>query len=323
MLKNLLIFFFISITLTQLSFALDEDDCSYFKYCGSSSGSSGAKRSSPSVSSSSRSNPGIVAKIKGFGLESLYQKNNPIEFSIVTGNGRIGSMVSSSSGENSFFGNRTPELEDDFLNRTLAGKRYKNNKLQLGTGISLIDKKYFELILGVSAIKNSDTKNLNLGYSASMRLYIINVSAFKYKDDYKFDFTNHLCISCNANYATYYGVNSFSERFDVTAITAGTKFGNFSIDYAQIKSKYSFYPAETSISILSTAYNYNKFLFNFAIRNEISNNPLVENGQLVFEQIKQYNFYGIQYLPNKHLSLGLGYNNYLLNELSFTLTMFL
>jgi hypothetical protein len=305
-------------------FALSEDDeCKYFKYCGSSSGTSSAKKSTPSASSSSRTNPSTIAKIKGLGLETLYQVNNPIEYSIVSGNGRFGTMVSSTSGENSFFGNRTPELEDDYLRRVSGKKRYKNNKYQIGTGLSLVDKKYFEIILGGSTIYNKDVKKFNLGYSATLRLFIFNFSAYVYKDDYKFDFTNHYCYTCGGNYTTYYGVNNYTETFDVKAFTIGTKLWNLSLDYALLETKYQFYATPTNIMIVSSALNFNQFLFNFAIRKELSENTVVLNNQVATNQIKEDIYYGVQYLPNKHLSLGIGYNNYLLDEYSFTMTLFL
>lgn len=317
---SLLVLFLYSSNLFAIG---DDGDCTYFKYCGSSSGTSSAKKSSPSVSSSSRSNPSVIAKIKGLGLETLYQVNNPIEFSIVSGNGRFGTMVSSTSGENSFFGNRTPELEDDYLKRVQGEKRYKNNKLQFGTGLSLIDQKYFELILGGSTIYNKDVKKFNLGYSASLRLFIFTVSAYVYKDDFKFNFINHYCYTCGTDYLSYYGISNYTESYDVKAFTVGTKLWNLSIDYALLQTKFKFYTNPTDIMIISSALNFKQFLFNFAMRKELSDNPVVLDNRIAAVPLKEDIFYGVQYLANKNLSFGFGHNNYLLDEYSFTMTLFL
>jgi hypothetical protein len=301
----------------------EDDECKYFKYCGSSSGTSSAKKSSPSVGSSGRSNPSIVSKIKGFGLETLYQNQNPIEFNLVTGNGKFGGMLSSSSGENSFFGNRTIELDDDFYLRMASGKRYKNKKLQLALGVGLISKKYFELNMGGSAIKNKDTNKINAGFAISGKLAFLNFGLYRYKDDIKLNLTNHLNARTATSYSTIWGSNTYEEAYNVSVYTVGTSFLNVSLDAAIINSQYKFYSAPTQITIISSSLAISNFLLNFAYRNEFSDNMQYMDGALVYQPQKIESYYGLQYLPNKHLMLGIGYNNYLMHEASFTLTLFL
>lgn len=317
---QLLILFILTFTTSSYG---EDDECKYFKYCGSNTTTSSAKKSSPSVGSSGRSNPSVVSKIKGFGLETLYQNKNPIEFNLVTGNGKFGGMLSSTSGENSFFGNRTIELDDDFYMRMRAGKKYKNNKLQLALGAGLISKKYLELNIGVSAIKNKDTNKINPGFAVSGRLLFLNFGVYQYKDDIKLNLANHWNFRTGTMYSTIWGQDTYQEAYNVSVYTVGTSFFNLSLDAAMISTQYKFYPTPTQITIISSSLAVKKFLFNFAYRNEFSENMRYMDGFLVYQPQKMESYYGVQYLPNKHLMLGVGYNNYLLSEASFTLTLFL
>jgi hypothetical protein len=99
---------------TNFVFAAD-DECAYFKFCGGTS-SSPAKQAS-SASTKSLLNPSNLAKIKGLGIETLYMTHNPLAFSVVTGNGRVGGALISPTLENSFFGNRSLELDEDYYYR--------------------------------------------------------------------------------------------------------------------------------------------------------------------------------------------------------------
>ncbi len=313
---TLLFLFFI-----QKSFA-DDDDCSFFKNCGGSTSSSSSKKSAPNVSSASRSNPTVIAKIKGFGIETLYLNHNPVEFSLVSGNGRFGTMVSSSSGENSFFGNRTPELEDDFLERMIEQKKFKHQKIQIGTGLSVINKKKFEWIVGGSGIYNKETKNYNFGYSTAFRIFNLSFSTYFYKDDFKFNFQNHYCYTCASDYSTFFNMNDYQERFSTRAMTAGIKLGRLSIDYAYLNTKFNFHRNPTTINIFSSALQFKRVLLNAAYRKEISDNPIVEENQIISSPIKTDVYFGIQIIPLKKLTLGIAYNQFLMDEYSFTCTLF-
>lgn len=321
MLKCLLFTLIISF-LSGLIWA-EEDECQLFKYCGSNSSSNASKRSSPSVGSASRSNPSVISKFHGFGLETIFQKNNPLEFDFVTGNGKLGGMITSSSGENSFFGNRTIELDDTFLKRNIDGKRYKNNKLQLALGLNLISKKLFELNLGASGINNKDTKKTNFGYAVSGKIIFLNFGYYHYKDDVKLTLTNHLNYRTLTNYDTLWGVSEYQENYQVNVISLGTGFKNFAIDAARVESQYKFYQNKTLITIVSASYIFSHFLINIAQRNESSDNLYYTNGMLVIMNNKKEYFGGLQFLPNKHIAFGVGYNNYLMKEFSATLTLFI
>lgn len=74
---------------------------------------------------------------------------------------------------------------------------------------------------------------------------------------------------------------------------------------------------------LLCGYNYNKFLFNLAYRKESSNNMKEDNGMLTYERNKIDYYGGIQRIWNSHITTGVAYNNFLVKDISFTLTLFL
>ena len=82
--KSLFALLFLS---TTPALAVD-DSCAYFKYCG---GANPTNTSSSTTSSSM--NPSNIARIKGLGLETLIQQNNPLGFSLVTGTGNVGAAL--------------------------------------------------------------------------------------------------------------------------------------------------------------------------------------------------------------------------------------
>jgi hypothetical protein len=124
------------------------------------------------------------------------------------------------------------------------------------------------------------------------------------------------------NYTTLFNSSEYYERFTTTAITAGIKLGRFSLDYAILNTQYKFYPTPTKISILSSALQFKRVLFNLALRNEVSNSPSIDQGQIIMGHGKNDLYYGVQFIPFKKLTLGVAYNQFLMDEYSFTCTLF-
>jgi len=130
-------------------------------------------------------------------------------------------------------------------------------------------------------------------------------------------------FSSGTYYDVLYGVSTYQEDYDVSVYTVGTNLYNLALDAALIKTQYKFYNKPTTISILSSSLAVKRFLINFAYRDESSENFLYKNGSLIYKQKKNDIYAGFQFLPNQHMLLGLGYNNYLMHELSMTLTLFI
>lgn len=304
------------------SSAQQDDHCQYFKYCGNASQSSTSK-SQPSASTSANFNPSNISNIKGLGVETLIQPNNPLGFNLVTGNGKVGGALITPTAENSFFGNRSIELDPVYARRRSEKIRYKSKKINIALGAKVISKKQFALDLGVSLKRNPEVKKINPGVGLSARLWILNFGAYVYKDDTKLTFQDEVDPNTQVAYATLFNSPTYTEKFTAKTLSVGTQFGSLSLDAGMIKTKYAFYPSETSIMIYSTAYNYKKFLFNLAYRKETSDNMKEENGVLTNEKIKVDYYGGIQYLWNSHLTTGIAYNHFLVKDISFTLTLFL
>lgn len=304
--------------------ARGEDLCKFFMYCGGANG--GSSRSSaqslPSTGSAGGLNPSNIAKVKGFGFESIFQAGNAPLFNLVTGTGRVGALVSPTQ-ENTFWGNRPIEIDDVYFLRRTAKKQYKNKKWSLSVGASLIDKKQVSFDIGFSVKRNPDLKKINPGFGASARLSIFTLGFYYSKDDVKVDLSNYISPYTGLPYQTTYGSQYYTEKFSMMTYTLGVELGNISADAGFIKTKYKFYPEETMIQLWSLSYSYKKFLFNLAQRKEYSSNLYYSNGYLVPQRKKDEFYYGIQYLYNKHFLMGLAYNHFLLHEASASLTIFL
>jgi hypothetical protein len=310
-----LIFYFIN-----NSHAEDQDLCKYFKYCGGSSRSS--SQSLPSSATAGSLNPSNISSVRGLGFQTIYQPKNPLNFNIVTGNGKIGALVSPTL-ENSFFGNRSIEIDNLLLARKINKIQYKNKKINLAVGVKLVDKKILELDIGVSIKRNPDIKKINPGVGLSVRVSFLNFGAYFYQDDVKIDLANYTNPYTNILYSTTYNSSSYQEKFLVETFTVGTKIKNLSLDFGMINTKFKFYNEDTRIMLYSSSYSYKSFLFNLALRKEVSPNLDFHNGVLIVNRKKSNIYYGTEYVVNRSLMIGLQYNNFLLNEWSATLTLFI
>lgn len=259
--------------------------------------------------------------MRGLGLESTYQAHNHLLFNLVTGNGKLGALVSPNQ-ENSFFGNRSIEIDDLYLIRRSNKVQYNNKKLNFALGYNLREKNNFSLDIGLSIKRNPEIKQLNLGIGLSGKFSIFNFGIYTYSDDTRFSLGNYSNPYTGIAYSTYYNSSVYQENFTVATYTCGLNIRNFSFDFGVIKTNYAFYTESTQVNLYSASYNYKKFLFNIARRMEHSPNQEFADGALRVNRSKIEDYYGIQYLANKHLLLGGAYNQFLLHEFSGTLTLF-
>lgn len=299
-----------------------DDHCSYFKYCGNATQSSTSK-SQPSSSTSANFNPSNISNIKGLGVETLYQPNNPVGFNLITGNGKVGGALITPSAENSFFGNRSIEIDDVYAFRRIEKKRYRTKKINVALGAKIVKGRDYALDLGISVKRNPDVKKFNPGVGFSARLWFLNFGAFLYKDDTKLNLENYIDPQTGLDYQTKYGASTYTESFTAMTLSVGTQIGSLSLDAGMIKSQYKFYQNPTEIVIYSSAYQHKNFLFNLAYRKESSDNLKEKDGLLFIERDKSDYYGGVQYLWNKHVTTGIAYNNFLVHDISFTLTLFL
>lgn len=289
-------------------------------YCpGASSKSSGGK-SLPSAIISGSLNPSTLSKIKGFGVEAVFQPDNGPGYGIVTGTGKVGALVSSSQ-ENTFFGNRSIELDFDTYNRYEDDKRYKNNKYSMAAGFGVVSGKNLALDLGVSGIYNKDTSRLNPGIGITGNLYVLTFGYTIYRDDTKITFNDQIDPRTGVPYYILFNSPTYEETFTGQAFMLGLKLGDVFFDYSIIKTKYDFYQEDTQIKILSGSYGYKKFLFNLAYRQEQSPNFKYEDHMMIDEREKNDLYFGMQYSAFKHVLLGAAYNRFLLKDVSASVVL--
>ncbi len=297
-----------------------DDECSYFKFCGNTSPP--IKKAS-SAATKSIINPSNLAKIKGLGVETLYMPHNPLAFSIVTGNGKIGGALVSPSLENSFFGNRSLELDIDYFNRFNDEQRYRTKKVNLAAGISLVNKPNFSLELGLSARRNPDIKKINYGAGVNAKIWKFSLGAYLYHDDVKLDLRGKYRAYSGELYSVIHNSEDYQERYDVKTLTFGTQIWNLQLDVGYINTRYDFYNRDTNILIYTAALNLKKVLLNYGYREERSPNLYYANREMYEKQYKNFQYYGLQFIPTKRVMIGVGYNTFLLRDISTTLTLFL
>lgn len=303
----------------------DERLCEYFGWNCSGTPKSGGRTSSqslPSQSTASNLNPANVRFAKGVGVETLWQPQNPLIFSLATGTGKLGGALITQSYENSFFGNRVIELDDDLLSRHLNNQRYNNNKYNFAGGMRTIDKPFLTLDAGIMGKYNKDSSRVNLGLGFSGRLGILTFGASIYNDDVKVDLKNAISPYTGEIYSTTYSGTTYYEQFRVEAYSVGTRFRSLTFDAGVIKTRYKFYTENTRIYIYSMAYSKNKYQLNAALRKEYSPQQKYDEGRMITQRRKDSVYLGAQYTVNRNFIVGINHNYFLMNEFSFTGSIF-
>jgi hypothetical protein len=276
----------------------------------------------PSNASALNLNPSNVSFDRGVGLDLIYQSSNPLLYTLASGTGKMGGALISGSMDNSFFGNRAPELAEDLLNRQDHNQQFRNKKLTAAIGAKLYSRPNVGFDIGLIFKRHPEIRNINMGAGFSGRLYFLHFGASTYLDDAFVDLNKQNTATGNT-YASEYGKEAYKEKFTVTTYTVGTRIMNFAIDYGVIRSKLDFYARPTNITLISTAFHHGNFLYNLAFRNEDSSVPAYKAGKLIAKDKKSEVYTGVQYSVNEHLIFGLNYNYFLLQEFSFSTTLFL
>jgi hypothetical protein len=276
----------------------------------------------PSPATSALLNPSTVSFDRGLGLEMIHQNGNPLLFNLSSGTGKFGGALISSSLENSFFGNRTFELDDAFLERNIEKKQFKPKKLVLALGGKLIRRKQLALDLGIILKRHTEIKRINPGIGLSGRIGPLTIGGAIYQDDFYYRLDNHIDPTTGLPYSTIYNSESYSERFTVATYSLGTKIENLSLDAGVIKTKYKLQEMDTEVHLYSSSYIYQNLMFNLAYRNEITPHLKFIDGVLKPRSSKSAFFTGIQASLGRYLIVGTHYNYFLLDEFSFSATLY-
>jgi hypothetical protein len=283
--------------------------CDIFNFPNCSGVTKVSRRSSqqslPSAATSASLNPANVSFDKGFGIEAIHQSHNKSIFNLATGTEKIGGVLINSNLENSFFGNRTPEAELDYLERRVEKKQYSANKYSSAIASRILKRKNSSLDFGVLLKYNTDIKRLNPGIGISSKLGFINLGASVYQDDFFIDSEN------------------YEEKLFATTYSIGSRVGPLAFDFGGIRSKYKYFDEQVNdIYFYSIAYTYQNALLNLAIRNEKGPFSKYVNGELRDQPTKTDLFGSIQISLGKNIILALNYNYFLLSEISISTGIF-
>ena len=240
----------------------------------------------------------------------------------MTGTGRSGAGLVSTKVENAFFGNRIPELDENFLIRSEKKRQYDSKKYALALSVALFKNKNFSLDLGVIGKYHTEIKRLNPGGGLSARAGIFSLAAASYQDDFFYEFKSLIDQTTGLPYATGFNRLSYQERFQVQTLSAGIKLWDLYLDYGQIKTHYEFYDDDSLVKIMSASFIWNKFLFTYAMRDEDTPGLKYVNGQLKAQDNLKTSYAGIQYSLAKFFVIGVHHNYYLLNEYSLSTALF-
>ncbi len=267
-------------------------------------------KSLPSSGSSTQFNPANVSHDRGFGVETFIQSGNPMNYSLVTGTGRMGAAFISSGNENGFFGNRLIENSDEFLNRRLEKKQYQSQKINGAFGAALLKNNTVNLDVGLSAKYNKNIRKTNPGAGLSLRVGPVSLGVSQYKDDV-FIPTDSFGLGQN-----------YQESFTVQTFFAGVKIKNLFLDAGTIGTRFDGFDETFHIRIFSAAYIFRSFLFNVAQRQEETGLQKFKNNALVTQRSQSSTYFGLQYSVHKLLVLGVHYNYHLLDEVSGSVAIF-
>ena len=266
-------------------------------------------QSLPSPATSAMLNPATTSFDRGVGVELIHQNGNNLVWNLASGTGKLGGALISSSLENSFFGNRVKELDNDYLERNLKKKQYETKKHSLALGGKLFRKKHVSLDVGLMLKRHTKIGRINPGVGASGQLGPFRLGAAHYQDDF--------FLRGNS----FDGTENYSERFMVSTYSIGTKISNFAFDIGAIKTKYKRDEKDSDIFIYSGSYIYKNLMINLAHRSEKSPAPKFIDDRLEYEDETSNIFAGVQASLGKHLILGVNYNYFLLQEISFLATI--
>jgi len=288
------------------------DPCKYIKLpsCGNRFSINKTTGSSQSTSGSAFSVPSSMADIKGFGVEGIIWDG--VEASIISGNGKVGAGVSSSTTDDTFFGNTAKEYTQDYQDRLTneEGGRYKFDKLSLGLATKLFrgKKKFVSLNAGIVSKYIDSTSNWHFGGSLSASVGPLNLGYSLFKDEGQAE-----------------NLDALGKRdpleFTVETFSVGLNLPYISFDYTLFDNRLS---DKNRVEIYSSGFFFYKWMVSYGRRVETSNRQKYDFEEKTFTTVERNwsSFFGVQYRTSRKWVFGAMANYYLNNELSFVVTGF-
>lgn len=262
-------------------------------------------------------NPSAVPTEDGFGVEALTYKGG-WDFSIVKGTGRIGSALSASTNEETFFGLPAFEDQQEYLRRKTRGETFVSKKYVGALSFNLLANKKqglkrAELNAGVIARYNQITKNTWGGAGLSGVLGPLTFGYSVTPDESAIDYEK-LGLPTQDQF-----------RYRTDTMSAGLYLTNVVFDYSQMRTVRESDQFEIKTTVSTLGLIYKSVILTLSQRSEDSLRPTYSSAlqDLVDENPKTARFVGLQFLAGKHAMIGVFSNYYLADEISLGLTVFL
>ena len=284
--------------------------------CGGSIGgrANTASAAYPSHSSSISLNPSAVPLDQGFGVESIYYRDQ-YDFAIVKGLGRIGAAISPANNDETFFGPPGFEFPLDYQQRKMNRMKYPQQTFAFATAFNIFkngksDIKRLELNIGAVLRYNTVLRTLHPGTG-------LNAIAGPFTFGWSI-LQDEVVLTSN--------LSGFEEktrsRFTVQTLSAGISLTNVALDYSVLQMSAD---QPSTVSVLTASLLLPRVITTVAARTETSDRPAYnfQTQMLEFKRVKQDYFGAVQYGIGSHVMIGLFYNLYLLHEVSAGLTLFL
>lgn len=290
----------------------------------------------PSSVSAAMNNPSSLSMEKGFGLETIFYRGKG-RLGIASGTGRVGAAVTVASAQETFFSHYALEAPNSYRARRSETQVFeREDDVSLAAAANLFGKRKrrgFQLDIGGIYKRNGEKESNHFGGGATLSFNkVLSVGYSSYSDVLYEDYRNKSIHTYNTQgersaYPTYYS-NNEANVVDIETKTEtlnlGLKFGNLALDHTTISTTFEDDQLDPShIKILSAAMFHKKWIFTAAQRTEESYRESYRDGRFIQEKRKRALFFGAQRSIGSYALLGLFHNYYLLNDISFGLSVFL
>ena len=298
------------------AFAFGVDVCDpAVKRCWDVGGRSSSAPAYPSTSSKISINPSAVPTDDGYGVGVLVYRGI-WDLSLVKGTGRIGAGISSSNGEETFFGPPGFEVNSVYLTRKIDGGEYPSQKYALATGFLIYGNKKdglerIQFNAGVAARYNKFTKNIWPGGGISGVLGPITFGYAMMSDETQ--------VASGVS-----GFSPFNFRYATETTSIGIYLNSIALDYSKMR-VYGDGLSTFDVSMYTASLMLKRVIFTASMRQETSGRPVYDPAtrSLYTQTTKNEFFGGVQVPITKTVQIGSFYNYYLQHEISFGGTLFL
>lgn len=227
---------------------------------------------------------------------------------VTGGTGAIGSGFTVSNQEGTFFGNLTHEDQDIYRQRIRQGDVFDSPKYSGALAFKVGESKNADwmpvLNVGILGKYNELSDNMHPGAGASLQVGPIFGGISRYRDDFNRE-----------------DVSLENQRFFVNTWSVGLNLSSLAMEYQVTTNSYL---EDSIIRVFSSTLFIEQVMFTYAYRSERSEYPQYDFRDEEFEEGEQQHYFlGLQYGATENLLIGAFWNYFLLNEVSFGVSLFL